>query len=88
MECGAQKMALKPIRTSKKLNEDEAILLSPASRMFHEPNYNIYIVAIMGWKVPLDIDSVKAQVLDKLLKHPRFSSLQVINYNFLHFLKN
>lgn len=62
MECGGKKMVLKPIRTSKNSDdeEEEAILLSPASRMFHEPNYNIHIVAIMGWKVPLDIDSVKA----------------------------
>ncbi|KAK4738926.1 hypothetical protein R3W88_002623 [Solanum pinnatisectum] len=75
-------MVLKPIRTSKKLNDDdeeEAILLSPGSRMFHEPNYNIHIVAIMGWKIPLDINSLKAQILSKLLKHPRFSSLQVMD---------
>ncbi|KAH0731372.1 hypothetical protein KY290_002392 [Solanum tuberosum] len=82
MECGGKKMVLKPIRTSKKLNDDdeeEAILLSPGSRMFHEPNYNIHIVAIMGWKIPLDINSLKAQILSKLLKHPRFSSLQVMD---------
>uniref|UniRef100_M0ZGI4 diacylglycerol O-acyltransferase n=1 Tax=Solanum tuberosum TaxID=4113 RepID=M0ZGI4_SOLTU len=82
MECGGKKMVLKPIRTSKKLNdgdEEEAILLSPGSRMFHEPNYNIHIVAIMGWKIPLDINSLKAQILSKLLKHPRFSSLQVMD---------
>ncbi|MCE3214677.1 hypothetical protein HAX54_053033 [Datura stramonium] len=80
-------MVLKPIRTSKKVDENggeeeeeaAAMLLSPASRMFHEPNYNIHILAIMGWKVPLDIDSIKAQILGKLLKHPRFSSLQVMD---------
>ncbi|KAL3349214.1 hypothetical protein AABB24_022384, partial [Solanum stoloniferum] len=82
MESGGKNMVLKPIRTSKKLNDDdeeEAILLSPGSRMFHEPNYNIHIVAIMGWKIPLDINSLKAQLLSKLLKHPRFSSLQVMD---------
>ncbi|KAM3378527.1 hypothetical protein P3S68_010940 [Capsicum galapagoense] len=71
---------LKPIRTTKNSDEngeEEALLLSPASRMFHEPNYNIHIIAIMGWKVAIDIDSVKAEMLGKLLKHPRFSSLQV-----------
>lgn len=85
MECGGKKMVLKPIRTSKKFDDDdeeeEAVLLSPGSRMFHEPNFNIHIVAIMGWKIPLDIDSLKAQLLSKLLKHPRFSSLQVIYYS-------
>uniref|UniRef100_A0A3Q7ELH5 Uncharacterized protein n=1 Tax=Solanum lycopersicum TaxID=4081 RepID=A0A3Q7ELH5_SOLLC len=83
MECGGKKMVLKPIRTSKKFDDDdeeeEAVLLSPGSRMFHEPNFNIHIVAIMGWKIPLDIDSLKAQLLSKLLKHPRFSSLQVMD---------
>ncbi|KAK6804667.1 hypothetical protein RDI58_002451 [Solanum bulbocastanum] len=82
MESGGKNMVLKPIRTSKKLNDDdeeEAILLSPGSQMFHEPNYNIHIVAIMGWKIPLDINSLKAQILSKLLKHPRFSSLQVMD---------
>ncbi|KAL3381502.1 hypothetical protein AABB24_001564 [Solanum stoloniferum] len=80
MECGGEKMVLKPIRTSKKLDdEEEAILLSPGSRMFHEPNYNIHIIAIMGWKIPLDINSLKAQIPSKLLKHPRFSSLQVMD---------
>ncbi|XP_049398349.1 wax ester synthase/diacylglycerol acyltransferase 11-like isoform X2 [Solanum stenotomum] len=82
MECGGKKMVLKSIRTSKKLDgddEEEAILLSPGSRMFHEPNYNIHIIAIMGWKIPLDINSLKAQIPSKLLKHPRFSSLQVMD---------
>lgn len=40
--CG-NKMALKPIRASKTLEngEEEEALLSPNSRMFHEPNYNM-----------------------------------------------
>ncbi|XP_060214302.1 wax ester synthase/diacylglycerol acyltransferase 11-like isoform X1 [Lycium barbarum] len=80
---GDNKMVLKPIRISKKLDEngeeEEAILLSPPSRMFHEPNYNVCIVAIMGWKVPIKVDAIKAEIQHKLLKHPRFSSLQVMD---------
>ncbi|XP_060218412.1 wax ester synthase/diacylglycerol acyltransferase 11-like isoform X2 [Lycium barbarum] len=80
--CSGNMTVLRPIRTSKQENgeeEEETALLSPASRMFHEPNYNIHIVAIMGWKVPIEVDSVKAEIQRKLLKHPRFSSLQVMD---------
>ncbi|XP_059312468.1 wax ester synthase/diacylglycerol acyltransferase 5-like isoform X2 [Lycium ferocissimum] len=80
---GDNKMVLKPIRISKKLDEnggeEEAILLSPPSQMFHEPNYNVCIVAIMGWKVPIEVDAIKAEIKHKMLKHPRFSSLQVMD---------
>ncbi|XP_009760121.1 wax ester synthase/diacylglycerol acyltransferase 6-like isoform X2 [Nicotiana sylvestris] len=84
MERGENKMALiKPIRTTKKLDanggEEEALLMSPTSRTFHEPNYNLYVLAILGWKVPINVDAMKAEIQSKLLKHPRFSSLQVID---------
>ncbi|XP_016582185.2 wax ester synthase/diacylglycerol acyltransferase 11-like [Capsicum annuum] len=83
MEGGGEKMILKPIQIPKNLNEnggeEEAILLSPSSRMFHEPSYNVYVLAIMGWKVPIDVDSIKAELQSKMLKHPRFSSLQVMD---------
>ncbi|KAF3631076.1 putative clustered mitochondria protein -like protein isoform X1 [Capsicum annuum] len=77
-------MTLKPIRIiSKNIDEngggEEAILLSPITRMFHEPGYKFYILAIMGWKVPIDVDSIKAELQRKMLKHPRFSSLQVMD---------
>lgn len=76
---GRKKMIPKPIQIiSKNLDEGkEAILLSPSSRMFHEPIYNVYVLAIMGWKVPIKVDSIKAELQSKMLKHPRFSSLQV-----------
>ncbi|XP_060180585.1 wax ester synthase/diacylglycerol acyltransferase 5-like [Lycium barbarum] len=75
-------MILKPIRISNNLNEngeEEAMLLSPTSQMFHEPDYNIYVLAIMGWKVPIEVDSMKPELQRTLLKHPRFSSLQVMD---------
>ncbi|XP_059296720.1 wax ester synthase/diacylglycerol acyltransferase 11-like isoform X2 [Lycium ferocissimum] len=82
MERGGKKMILKPILISKNLNEngeEEAMLLSPTSQMFHEPDYNVYVLAIMGWKVPIEVDSMKAELQRTLLKHPRFSSLQVMD---------
>ncbi|XP_019229806.1 PREDICTED: O-acyltransferase WSD1-like [Nicotiana attenuata] len=74
-------MVIKPVRTSKKLGngEEEEALLSPNSRLFHEPNYNVHIIAIMGWKVPVDVDAMKGELQHKVLKHPRFSSLQVMD---------
>ncbi|MCD7459644.1 hypothetical protein HAX54_041489 [Datura stramonium] len=81
MEGGGKKtMILKPIKISKNLDdENEAVLLSPPSRMFHEPSYNVYVLAIMGWKVAIEVDAIKAELQTKMLKHPRFSSLQVMD---------
>ncbi|CAN4108413.1 unnamed protein product [Withania somnifera] len=73
-------MILKPIQITKNLDVgEEVILLSPSSRVFHEPSYNVYVLAIMGWRVPIDVDSIKAELQSKMLKHPRFSSLQVMD---------
>ena len=51
--------------------------LSPAARLFHEPNFNVYIIAIMGIKTRINPDVMKDKLVHTLLKHPRFSSLQV-----------
>lgn len=61
--------------------------LSPSARLFHEPNFNVYIIAIMGSKTRIYPDVVKDKLVHTLLKHPRFSSLQVyiiisLNLNF------
>ncbi|XP_022759586.1 O-acyltransferase WSD1-like [Durio zibethinus] len=84
-----RKQALKPIETSRsgsKREEEEnkngqrsaeEEPLSPASRLYHEPNFNVYVIAIMGCKTRIYPDVVKANLGDTLLKHPRFSSLQV-----------
>ncbi|CAN1309291.1 Wax ester synthase/diacylglycerol acyltransferase 11 [Linum perenne] len=47
--------------------------------MFHEPNFNVYIIAIMGCKTKIDPLLVISKLPHTLLKHPRFSSLQVIH---------
>ncbi|XP_057980208.1 wax ester synthase/diacylglycerol acyltransferase 11-like isoform X2 [Malania oleifera] len=55
----------------------EAEPLSPGARMFHEPNFNVYVIAIIGCKTPIFPQVVKANLVHTLLKHYRFCSLQV-----------
>ncbi|CAI0561647.1 unnamed protein product [Linum tenue] len=75
--------SLKPINVGEanarkeRGEEEEEELLSPAARLFHEPNFNVYIIAILGCKTRIDPDLVRAKLPHTLLKHPRFSSLQV-----------
>ena len=74
--------ALKPIVTKKREDdtaeeEEEGEPLSPAARLFHEPTFNVYIIAIMGCKTRIYPHVVKDKLVHTLLKHPRFSSLQV-----------
>ncbi|XP_062154408.1 wax ester synthase/diacylglycerol acyltransferase 11-like isoform X1 [Alnus glutinosa] len=92
--CRSRKQAMKPIRTKTANEEDgedhhhlkkhddevfEEEPLSPSARLFHEPNFNVYIIAIMGSKTKIQVDIVKANLEHTLLKHPRFSSLQVVD---------
>ncbi|KAK9056125.1 hypothetical protein SSX86_027213 [Deinandra increscens subsp. villosa] len=81
-----RKSGLKPIQITP-TNQDggdmiasgEEQPLSPASRLYHEPTFNVYIIAIMGWKNPINPSVVYEKLPQTLLKHPRFSSLQVVD---------
>lgn len=95
MECGeglrSRKEALKPIRTKTtnaedgeiRLNTDDEVLeeepLSPSARLFHEPTFNVYILAIMGCKTRIKAEMAESCLGNTLVKHPRFSSLQVVD---------
>lgn len=59
--------------------------LSPAGRLFHAPRFNCYIVAIMGCMKSINPNVVKAGLRQTLVKHPRFSSKLVWNYNSLRY---
>ncbi|KAK2993873.1 hypothetical protein RJ640_003985, partial [Escallonia rubra] len=84
-----RKHGLKPIVTKRQAGEQaeagnggdtlEEEPLSPAARLFHEPNFNVHIIAIMGCKTRINADIVKDKLVHTLLKHPRFSSLQVVD---------
>ncbi|KAK9060687.1 hypothetical protein SSX86_021393 [Deinandra increscens subsp. villosa] len=51
--------------------------LSPMARLFHEPGFNVYIITMMGCKTKINPDVIKQNLVHSLLRHPRFSSLQV-----------
>ncbi|KAJ0086676.1 hypothetical protein Patl1_07743 [Pistacia atlantica] len=53
--------------------------LSPVARMFHESDSNVYIIAMIGLKTKINAEVVKANLVHTLLKHSRFSSLQVVD---------
>ncbi|OAY49015.1 wax ester synthase/diacylglycerol acyltransferase 11 [Manihot esculenta] len=78
-----RKPDLKPVQTGRVNKNTEEIAeeepLSPAARLFHEPNFNVYVLAIMGCKTRIHPRVIKANLVHTLLKHPRFSSLQVID---------
>lgn len=80
-----RKQALKPIKTKTENKGEDCVNhqveeepLSPSARLFHEPHFNVYIIAILGCKTQIYPDIAKASLVHTLLKHPRFSSLQVL----------
>ncbi|MCL7043428.1 hypothetical protein MKW94_005014 [Papaver nudicaule] len=81
-----RKKSLKAITTKTSTSEDEDHIkisggleepLSPSARLLHEPHFNLYIIAIIGVKTKINPAVVKAGLVNTLLKHPRFCSLQV-----------
>lgn len=52
--------------------------LSPAARMFHQPSFNCYIIAVMGFGRKLDVNIIRAGLEATLVHHPRFSSILVL----------
>ncbi|KAJ9550974.1 hypothetical protein OSB04_015019 [Centaurea solstitialis] len=53
--------------------------VSPVARLFHEPGSNVYIIAIIGMKTLVNLDVLKANMLNSICKNDRFSSLQVLD---------
>ncbi|CAM0953998.1 unnamed protein product [Alopecurus aequalis] len=51
--------------------------MSPAGRLFRETHFNCYIVALLGLGAPVDIAAARAGLEATLVRHPRFSSVQV-----------
>ncbi|XP_031091509.1 O-acyltransferase WSD1-like [Ipomoea triloba] len=52
--------------------------VTPAGRLFLQPEMNQVIHALIGVKYPWDVEAVKSEIGNSLMvKHPRFSSLMV-----------
>ncbi|KAL9690328.1 hypothetical protein QQ045_010725 [Rhodiola kirilowii] len=76
-----RKQTLPPIKTNgvaiTHAATDENEPLSPMARLFHKPECNLHIIAIIGSKTRINVEHVKSVLPDTLLKHPRFCSSQV-----------
>lgn len=53
--------------------------LSPGTKIFHQPNTNLNIIAVMGSGKKIDVNVLKSGIEATLIHHPRFSSLQVMD---------
>ncbi|KAJ8534824.1 hypothetical protein K7X08_016552 [Anisodus acutangulus] len=97
MESGlrSRSLALKPIETKRKAAsieeydmltvEDEP--LSPTARLFHDPRFDVHAIAVMASKTRISPQPVKDKLVQTLLKHPRFTSLMVVDENNLADMK-
>ncbi|CAN8254850.1 unnamed protein product [Cochlearia groenlandica] len=68
--------------TSEKTGEEEEDQpLSPAARVFHAPEFNCYVITVIGIKKKIEKDVIIEGLKQTLIKHPRFSSKLVTNGN-------
>ncbi|KAL0299676.1 UNVERIFIED_CONTAM: O-acyltransferase WSD1 [Sesamum radiatum] len=58
------------------LNDEPA---SPTARLMQAPSFNLCIFALLGYSTEIDVNLFKKCLEQTLLKHPRFSSLLVVN---------
>ncbi|CAH1426021.1 unnamed protein product [Lactuca virosa] len=56
--------------------------LTPAGRLFIQPETNIVVLCCLGTKQPLRIEAIKSVIADSMLvKHPRLSSVLIVDKN-------
>ncbi|KAE8706413.1 Detected protein of unknown function [Hibiscus syriacus] len=73
-------VGLKGIKVRKEMRRsygEEEEPLSPMSRMFHEPQSTVYCIIILGFENPIDPNTFKVKWLDIVVRHTRFSNVQV-----------
>ncbi|KAL0713911.1 hypothetical protein Bca4012_020889 [Brassica carinata] len=63
-----------PEATVKKTKEEEEQPLSPAARVFHAPEFNCYVITVIGVKKKIEPDVVIEGLKQTLIRHPRFSN--------------
>ncbi|KAF8104870.1 hypothetical protein N665_0166s0054 [Sinapis alba] len=70
-----------PVATVRKTKEEEEQPLSPAARVFHAPEFNCYVITVIGVKKKIEADVVIEGLKQTLIRHPRFSSKMVNKTN-------
>ncbi|KAL9240532.1 hypothetical protein vseg_014739 [Gypsophila vaccaria] len=74
---------LKPIKTrsntTAKTTLEEEEPLSPAARLFHTPQFNCCIIAIVGSKTKVNVEVIKEGIKNTMIMHPRLSSKLVFD---------
>ncbi|XP_078165195.1 wax ester synthase/diacylglycerol acyltransferase 11-like isoform X1 [Carex rostrata] len=53
--------------------------VSPAGRLFHQPTFNCHIISIFGFGTPVNVDTFIEGLEATLVRHPRFSSIPVLD---------
>ncbi|WVZ99552.1 LOW QUALITY PROTEIN: hypothetical protein U9M48_044828 [Paspalum notatum var. saurae] len=78
-EEGGLMAAPAPVAVETRDVEEEAagVPMSTMGRMFREPRFDIYIVAVLGLGKAVDVAAMRAGLEATLARHPRFSSVPV-----------
>ncbi|KAK6155585.1 hypothetical protein DH2020_009833 [Rehmannia glutinosa] len=61
------------------MSREEEEPASPGARLMQAPGFNLCILAVMGYLTPIDVNLFKKELERTLVKHPRFSSLLIVN---------
>lgn len=65
--------------------EEEEQPLSPAARVFHSPEFNCYVIAVIGIKKKIEPDVIIEGLRQTLIRHPRFSGILVsLTLTYIH----
>jgi hypothetical protein len=65
------------VRKDDEEEVEEEQPLSPAARVFHAPEFNCYVISVIGIKKKIDPDVIIEGLKQTLIRHPRFSSKMV-----------
>ncbi|KAI3458011.1 hypothetical protein Pfo_014674 [Paulownia fortunei] len=61
------------------MSHEEEEPASPGARLMQAPGINLCILAVMGFMTTIDVNLFKKELEQTLLKHPRFSSVLMVN---------
>ncbi|KAL6533306.1 hypothetical protein OROMI_027418 [Orobanche minor] len=61
------------------MSHEEEEPASPGARLMQAPSFNLCILAVMGYMTTIDLILFKEEIGRTLAKHPRFSSLLIVN---------